>query len=298
MPMLFASTELAARVERAEVRLLVDCARSIEQRRPAADVVRIPCAGGVAVHAGPDSPFNKLAGLGFDGTPSAAELEQLEREFDARATPVRAEVATLAAPGVFAVLAGRGYALVGFENVSGRILSRSERFDAIPGVVVKRGGSADLDAWLDTVVTGFAHPDAQGTPSDESFPRDVMERDIGDMLRVDGFDCFLAHRDGALAGGASYRECDGLVQMCGAATLPAHRRNGVQTALLQARLRAAAADGCDLALVTTQPGSKSHENVQRQGFELLYARAVLVRSPRPAKAAVRAPRLPNDRRSG
>ena len=37
--------------------------------------------------------------------------------------------------------------------------------------------------------------------------------------------------------------------------------------------------GCDLAVVTTQPGSKSQENVQRRGFELLYTRAVLVLEP-------------------
>jgi hypothetical protein len=30
--------------------------------------------------------------------------------------------------------------------------------------------------------------------------------------------------------------------------------------------------------VTTEPGSPSQENVQRQGFELLYARAILIKS--------------------
>jgi hypothetical protein len=30
-------------------------------------------------------------------------------------------------------------------------------------------------------------------------------------------------------------------------------------------------------VVTTQPGSKSQENVQRLGFELLYTRAILVK---------------------
>lgn len=43
------------------------------------------------------------------------------------------------------------------------------------------------------------------------------------------------------------------------------------------RLAEARDEGCDLAVVTTQPGSKSQENVQRLGFELLYTRAVLVR---------------------
>jgi hypothetical protein len=67
--------------------------------------------------------------------------------------------------------------------------------------------------------------------------------------------------------------------MCGAGTLPAERRRGVQAALLQARLAAAAARGCDLAIITVQPGSVSQRNVQRHGFELLDTRAILVNQP-------------------
>ena len=67
------------------------------------------------------------------------------------------------------------------------------------------------------------------------------------------------------------------LQLTGAATVPAHRRRGVQTALLSARLADAAAAGCDVAVITTQPGSKSQQNAQRQGFDLLYTRAVLVK---------------------
>jgi hypothetical protein len=52
----------------------------------------------------------------------------------------------------------------------------------------------------------------------------------------------------------------------------------VQAALLSARLADAAA-GCDIAVVTTLPGSRSQQNVQRQGFDLLYTRATLVRQP-------------------
>ena len=40
-----------------------------------------------------------------------------------------------------------------------------------------------------------------------------------------------------------------------------------------------AAAGCDVAVIITQPGSKSHQNAQRQGFDLLYTRAVLVKQP-------------------
>ena len=75
------------------------------------------------------------------------------------------------------------------------------------------------------------------------------------------------------------RLCEGIAQLCGAATLPEHRRHGVQSALLRGRLEIAGRAGCDVAVVTTQPGSKSQENVQKQGFELLYTRAILVRQP-------------------
>jgi hypothetical protein len=72
---------------------------------------------------------------------------------------------------------------------------------------------------------------------------------------------------------------DGIAQLTGAGTVPAHRRHGVQTALLAARLVDAAAAGCDVAVVTTQPGSRWQQNVQRSGFDLLYVRAVLVKGP-------------------
>jgi hypothetical protein len=58
---------------------------------------------------------------------------------------------------------------------------------------------------------------------------------------------------------------------------PEFRRRGVQASLLATRLASAAA-GRDFAVVTTGPGSKSQQNVQRLGFQLLYARAILVGS--------------------
>ena len=48
---------------------------------------------------------------------------------------------------------------------------------------------------------------------------------------------------------------------------------------LATRLADSRAEGCDLAVIVTQPGSKSHQNAQRSGFHLLYTRAVLVTSP-------------------
>ena len=102
---------------------------------------------------------------------------------------------------------------------------------------------------------------------------EAAERD----LVATGVECYLALVDGVLAGGGGLRTADGIAQLAGAATVPAHRRRGVQTALLATRLADASTAGCDVAVVTTQPASRSQQNVQRAGFDLLYTRAVLVR---------------------
>ncbi len=63
--------------------------------------------------------------------------------------------------------------------------------------------------------------------------------------------------------------------MSGAATLPDFRRRGVQSALVARRLADAAAAGCELATVTTQPGSKSQRTCSG-GASICSTRAVLI----------------------
>jgi GNAT superfamily N-acetyltransferase len=141
---------------------------------------------------------------------------------------------------------------------------------------VRRSGNNEFDAWLDVVVNGFAHPDQQGVPSHEDFPHDVIRQAERDYAAV-GVARYVALRQGVIVGGASLATVNGIAQLAGAATAPPHRRHGVHTALLAIRLAEAATAGCDIAVVTAQPGSKSQQNVQNHGFDLLYTRAILVK---------------------
>jgi GNAT superfamily N-acetyltransferase len=275
--MLFASTALATRIERAECRLLADSAAAAEKRRPGSGVFVMPLAGGTATFTAAGSPLNKVAGLGFSGPLDEGQLEAVEKAFAERGSPVQAEVSSLADPSVVRLLTARGYVLQGFENVSGRSLPADIPTAAPSGLEIAVSPLEELTPWLDVVVSGFANPDVQGVPSHESYPKDLLEAVMADMVAADGLSRYVARRDGVPAGGASLRLGEGIALLCGAATLPEHSRRGVQGALLAARLRIAAEAGCDVAIVTTQPGSKSQENAQRQGFDLLYARAILVR---------------------
>jgi GNAT superfamily N-acetyltransferase len=276
---LFCDTALAGRIERAEAQLVAAASEAARRRMAAAAGFVLPIAGGVASFAELGSPFNKVAGLGFAGVPDAAALEEIERAFAACGAPVQIELAHLADPAIGTLLTERGYRLVSFENVLGLALTGEPERITPPGIEVRPSGDDELETWLDVVVDAGLHPDTQGVLSHEEFPHEALARAERDLVTAKGVMRYAALRDGVIAGGASFRTAEGIAQFTGAATAPAHRRRGVQTALLSARLADATTAGCDIAVVTTQPGSKSQQNVQRQGFDLLYTRAVLVKQP-------------------
>jgi GNAT superfamily N-acetyltransferase len=280
---MYATASLAARIERAECTMVSELAAAAASRRGPSEIISMPIGGGVASFTGPGSPANKLAGLGFAEAPSVEQLAAVEAAFAAKSSPLQVEFASLGDPAVPRMLSGRGYELIGFENVLGLPLG-ADHLEApdLGALTVEQVRAEDTLKWAEVVATGFLNPDAyDGPPSHETINREAMDDLFGDTLRVKSFERFLARRGGEIAGGSSLRLDGGIAQLAGAATLPAHRRQGVQTALLRFRLHEAARRGCDIAVVTTSPGSKSTENVQRFGFAILYVRAILVKPPPP-----------------
>jgi GNAT superfamily N-acetyltransferase len=274
MPPLFCDTDLARRIERAETTFITASAEAALRRTEGSGFL-LPLAGGVASYAEPDSPWNKVAGLGFAGMPAEDELAAVERSFAARGAEVSVELSNLADPAIGEMLTRRGYRLASYENVLGLTLGGAAELLAPPGVEVRPSGDDELDIWLEVVLDAVAHPDTEGLPWIDDFPRQVLENAERDLVAA-GARHYLALVDGVPAGAASMAIQDGFAQFS-AATAPAFRRRGVQSALLAARVADAAAAGCELALVTVQPGSRSQRNVQRRGFDLLYTRATLVR---------------------
>ena len=275
---LFCDTALARRIERAEAALIADTSRAT-QARTGVEGFLIPLAGGLASFAEPESPFNKVVGLGFDGVPSAGELDVVEKAFADRGAPTQVELAHLTDSAIGELLSDRGYRLESFENVLGLALDGDDPEPITPpGIEVRRSTADELDAWVAVVADASTHPDTQGLPWHDEFPREAVENAERDFAAAGGTR-YAAFRDGVLAGGADFRITDGIAQLAGAATAPAHRRHGVQSALVAARLADARAAGCDVAVIVTQPGSKSQQNAQRRGFDLLYTRATLVKHP-------------------
>lgn len=268
--------ELAIRIEAAETRLSLAMAEIT--RTTGSDVafgVRI--GSGAAVYCGPGSPMTKVIGVGIAEPLLDADVDAIERAYADVDEHPGLEIATLGDFASIRRLESRGYRLQRVEMVLGcEIAAQPPR--ALPdGIVVTEGPEAD---WMRISVDGFAAPETvagRDAPA-EHYDTSELEKTVALFAGVREVQGYVAHLHGVPAGSASARVDGGIYQLCGAATLPAHRRQGVQSALLSARLEYARAAGCDLAVVSVEPGSRSQANVQRYGFHPLYSRLVMARA--------------------
>lgn len=228
---------------------------------------------GTATYVAPRWPVNKVLGLGLSGRvdPSAAVAE-VDALWSRVQIPV--ELSDTVDPQLAASLEETGHHEVERETVS--VLDpRVARLQGPPRVASELVTSKTEATWLETSVGGFAVP-ADG-PAHAEFPSDVLGQVFGDRLRIGRTTCWLARVDGEVAGAAAMHVEGDVGLLCGATTLPAFRRRGVQTALLVARITAARERGCRVVVVTTPEGSASEKSVRAAGFGVLHTRRLLER---------------------
>jgi hypothetical protein len=265
MPDLFSDLSLARRLERAEAQsnaAFVETRARIDPERGAqwTDV-----AGAYAMYDGASSPLTQTFGLGLFDKITAGELDRIEEFFQCRGAPVFHEVSPLADPDLLPLLNERGYRPIELTSVMFRPL-HEELSVAKPrreAIRVRITGEEEWELWAQTATEGWSE-----------FPElaEVMDEISQVMARRSGGLSFLAELNGqAIATGVLLLH-EGVALLGGASTIPEGRKQGAQLALLESRLRYAAQEGCDLAMMCAQPGSASQRNAERQGFRIAYTR--------------------------
>jgi hypothetical protein len=273
---------LSRRIELAEAQAAAAAAEALGAFRPDAGVAVRRIAGGFAVYCGASSPVTQAVGLGLDGAVGEEEFDALELFYASRKEPVRVETSPLADPSLIEQFGKRHYRVTEFTNVMARSTSETRHSSAViseaaDGIRVERIAPEHIDLWNLTVAQGFAehHP---------------VNQEILDVMRAFAsaphVECYLARVDGAVAGGGTIILRDGIAGLFGASTLPAYRKRGVQTALLECRIARAAECGCDLVVCLAQPGSTSQRNVMRRGFSVLYTRVKFEREVASSSSAL------------
>jgi hypothetical protein len=276
MAVLHASPALARRVDLGEIGFCSLAARAGEPG--GADSLMV--GGGQALFAHAGSPLNKVLGLGLGQDVSDADLDAIDDFYDRRGVDAQVELCPLAAPGLAARMVARGYVLQGFENELARIIEGAEpsppAWDQRLALTVSPATSADdEELWVDVVTRGFAAADQLATHDAAALDGDL--RRVMRAFKHESMVRYLVHADGQAVGGGGVFVFEGVAGLVGTATVPEHRGRGVQHAVV-ARMLSDAAPRADLAIATVAPGSQSQRTFERLGFNVMYTRAILVRS--------------------
>jgi GNAT superfamily N-acetyltransferase len=266
--MLFVNRDVARRLEQAQAWRSVGHAQAYQMLHPEASVQVKRAGSSFAVFEKPGSPLNRCTGLGFDESVSEHDIEQVEQFYRQQHAASRISLCPLADPALLEILQKRSYQLEQFYSVLVRILPDADApVEIPPGIIIQHAGPGTADLWLETVAYGFSAP---GEPDVDSY--EILAPNFYAANAAP----YLAFVEGQPAGGGGMYLHEGVAEFGGASTLPAFRRRGVQTALLQVRMQAARLAGCDLGIVITSPGSNSQRNVERLGFQVAYTKTVMV----------------------
>ncbi len=265
--------ELARLIEAVSVQRLREYVEALPASAGSRPAV-MPANGGIAAVGGSDSPVSRAVGLGLDEPISAAELSRVEAFFVARGVEPRFDVCPLADASLHDLLRERGYRFDACLNILYRPISPTDARPQGKNGIEVIPITPDLhEVWLSTVAAGFAGVNPP--------PADTVAL-IRPNLESPSSRCFLALVEGQPAGGGAYLPAGPAAELGSAATHPDFRRRGVQSALIAARLAAAAAEGCTLVTLATMPGSGTQRNAERAGFGVAYTRISVVAAPRRA----------------
>jgi hypothetical protein len=261
MPAPFADSALARRLENTEGHGNAAFVDAQARREPYSGAMRTAIAGTLAMFAGTGSPLTQTFCLGMHARPSGRDLDALERFFTSKGSPVFHEVSPHAGADVYATLSSRGYKPIELSNVMYLAIGASSGVVVNPALRVRTVERTEADWYGDIATRGWSEM-PEVLPFMRGFARSSVEVAT----------CFVAEQDGQAIAAAALFMHGGVGLLAGASTVPEGRRQGAQLALLEARLRTAAASGCDLAMMVAAPGSASQRNAERNGFRVAYTR--------------------------
>jgi ribosomal protein S18 acetylase RimI-like enzyme len=266
----FVDKAFARRLESCEEMPQVLYARIFQKTRPEIGAAEQEICGGHMVFAGLGSPIGRLTGGGLNQPFTAEILDQVEQFYSQRKAPAQVDLTPLHEPAIFEMFEERGYAIAELNNVLYRKLDANEEFPPPPKACEIRRSHPDEATVTGAIVESAFFPD--GAP-------EAFQGLITPVYQMDSALAFVATIEGkpvACGTGIVIPE-HRVFALAGAGTLTAYRGRGLQTALLRARMAAAANSGCEYAVVVTQGGTTSQRNAERLGFRVAYSKVTVIK---------------------
>ena len=270
---------LRAQFREAVLASALSASHTFEQLCPEVQPARAEIDGCLALFHGAKDPANRAIWLG-NQVADEGELEALEKFFRDRDEPTRISILDASSAQEFlSKLRSRGYQdgpilctwwiafpLPDDEKPSERVLA--------DGISVIEIAQPQLELWARTVAAGFR--ETESTVAENEVEASAVR---GFALRTSRKNCrpYLATIEAEPAGGGVLEIRDRVALVRSASTRFAHRRKGVQAALIAGRLGYAAKAGCSVAFSMADKGGGSERNLRRAGFQFLQEGCILSR---------------------
>lgn len=220
---------------------------------------------GYALYNGSWTQLNSVIQLGLTGPVSDQIVDEVERFYHKFGEKVTISISTDSTHrSLVELLERRGYQRSPMRQTLLRPVRKEEQHSPSRGIRISGVGMDYAETWARLVAAGFRSHD---TPLEQITPREI------DIFHVLGFaeNCypFLATWCEELAGGGVVVLQDDMAFLRTASTRRQYRRRGVQTALINERLRLAASSGCKFSISAAERGSPSEGNLTKSGFTFL-----------------------------
>lgn len=218
---------------------------------------------GCIVASLPELPwYNLISGLSED---NVTQLPAMLNEYAKRGILPQVSVwATHQTPPILAALFDLGFAAQRHSSTLYAV-PHSLQAESAAGVTVSELSAGEATESFNSVLNagyGFTDPNQRRLL--------CCENEVAGLRR------YLGWVDGSPAAAAALSVDDDIAYLAGAATIPAARGRGAQTALIRRRLNDAAIS-CQLVTVTTAVGSRSQRNLEQSGFRLAQIKTVWAR---------------------
>jgi GNAT superfamily N-acetyltransferase len=257
---------LVQRLELGSARLSCLQVAALDSIAPRTGAQCEPFDGGAFIAFGPGRFVNRAMGLGLGEASPTATVSALVEFYEARALAPSLEVCPWVDDALLNALGAAGFRTERFRSVYAHDLIDLPPLDADAMIVAE---SADTAEGRRAVLADDAPVgSAARSVSDEYCDAAALLPNANDLVALVA---------GQVAACGSLIATDGMAVLGGGATAPAHRRRGLQSALLIHRLHLAVSLDCDLAVATALPAGQSARNLERLGFVQLYTQAVMTR---------------------
>jgi GNAT superfamily N-acetyltransferase len=211
---------------------------------------------------------NRAVGLGREML-GPTDLAAIERFYAGHGLPAAIELSSWAPADTVDALRTAGYTVSWFRAVLVHPLTGDRpSAPSTPRLTVERVTATTASEWRHVLADGNELDDANARATSNEFATAAAA--------VPGSIELLARLDGEAVGCGSIQLSHGIAWLGGAATVPGGRNQGVQAALLRARLDLALEVGAELAAATAVPSGTSARNLGRAGFTIVQTQAVVV----------------------